>query len=161
MLRSPVTFQYWIWGNPSPDTGATRHPTHVWWASQHLLGNYSIIFLVLISYQAFHIGWKIAKDASKDILDMFLGHWLNFAEIFMFVKILKRLDLVDYLISHLEPISKGTMKHLYPISSRWVFNDVLSDTFSQRSCPVISAAHPIKFWGPKKARLVLNCFLDL
>ena len=26
---------------------------------------------------------------------MFLGHWLNFAEIFMFVKILKRLDLVD------------------------------------------------------------------
>ena len=31
---------------------------------------------------------------------------------------------------------------------------------AERSCPVISADHLIKFWVPKKARLVLNCSVD-
>ena len=47
-----------------------------------------------------------------------------FAEIFIVVKILKRFDLVDFLICPLEPTSKGTKKHLYPISSRSFFRVV-------------------------------------
>ena len=36
-----------------------------------------------------------------------------------------------------------------------------TEIHTQRSCPVISAAHPIQFWATKKARLVLNCSVDL
>ena len=54
--------------------------------------------------------WKIVNDASKEIFDIFLRHLLRFAEIFVVVKILKRFDLVDFLICPLEPTSKGTKK---------------------------------------------------
>ena len=56
--------------------------------------------------------WEIVNSASKEIFDMFMRHWLKFAEIFIVVKILKRFDLVDFLMCPLEPTSKGTKKHL-------------------------------------------------
>ena len=56
--------------------------------------------------------WKIVNDANKEIFDTFFRHLLRFAEIFIVVKILKRFDLVDFLMCLLEPTSKGTKKHL-------------------------------------------------
>ena len=43
----------------------------------------------------------------------------------------------------------------------WDQSEIRFPEQSQRSCPVISAAHPIKFWAPKKARLVLNYSVEL
>ena len=48
-----------------------------------------------------------------------------------------------------------------PSWSRYMGCLVGRSVSTQRSCPVISAAHPIKFWAPKMAKLVLNCSVDL
>ena len=52
------------------------------------------------------------NDANKEIFDTFFRHLLRFAEIVIVVNILKRFDLVDFLMCLLEPTSKGTKKHL-------------------------------------------------
>ena len=67
--------------------------------------------------------WKIVYDASKEILDIFLIQWLWLANIFIVAKILKIFDFVDFFMWPLDPTSKGTKKHLYPLSSRSVFNE--------------------------------------